>query len=410
MAVYDDREHYIPLRKTELVELLLKDPKLSANEREPLRQFARLVRAVWHFEYLQMLDDLKDRYAPFDPDAETVSLEKPDPLQRAEMMNHLFESFVALMERANFKRLTRKDVDDAVTGGASDFGIDMHVDFDVFERLEIFARSEGDVLRTKRHPIFFWRKTEKKVPSYRRIVLLLKLRKHKRIPEHIDTNSVYMKIFKDIPKLDLEMILPGTSLRMPWHQQVKLGGSLVGTFAWGIYSLFTKLTVAISTIVTSAATLAFDIAQFVVLAPLGILLGYGYKQWHGYQVTRQQYSKMLIESLYYQNLDNNLGVLTRLLDEAEEQECRETILAYFFLWKYAPPAGWTAEQLDDYIEIEIESKTGLKIDFEVDDALEKLERLNLVRKVGDNYLAEPLDTALERLDYRWDNYFQYNNA
>jgi hypothetical protein len=192
-------------------------------------------------------------------------------------------------------------------------------------------------------------------------------------------------MFKDIPRQDLEMVLPGTSLQMPWHQQLKLGGSLIGTFGWGIYSLFTKLTLAITALLTTATTFAISAAEFALFTPLGILLGYGYKQWHGYQITKQQYAKMLVESLYYQNLDNNSGVLTRLLDEAEEQECRETILAYYYLWKYAPPEGWDGKQLDEYIELELQGKLKIKVDFEVGDALEKLEKLHLVGKVGDRY-------------------------
>ena len=120
------------------------------------------------------------------------------------------------------------------------------------------------------------------------------------------------------------------------------------------------------------------------LAALGSLLtwglagavgGYGYKSYHSYQVKKQDYSLKLTKSLYYKSLDNNTGVLMRLLDEAEEQECRETILAYFCLWKFAPPEGWTAEQLDDYIELYLEGNANLKVDFEIGDALAKLERL-----------------------------------
>ncbi|MGL4555457.1 MAG: DUF3754 domain-containing protein, partial [Gemmataceae bacterium] len=336
MAEYADREHYIPLRKTDLIELLAKDAKLSPAEREPFRQLCRLVGAVWHFEYLETLERLKDGFAPFDPDSETVPLNPIDPGQRPEKMNALFNEFTKLMERANFKRLTRKDIDLAMEGGASDFGVNMHVDFDVFERLEVYSRGEADVLRTKKHPIFFWKKVEKKVPSYRRLVLLLKLRKHKRLPDAIDTEDVFLKVFKDIPKMDLEMVLPGTSLQMPWHQQAKLGGSLVGTLGYGIFSLLPKLAVAVGVLFAAAKTFTITAAEFLLFAPFGILLGYGYKQWAGYQVTKQQYAKMLVESLYYQNLDNNAGVLTRLLDEAEEQECRETLLAYFYLWKHAP--------------------------------------------------------------------------
>lgn len=410
MAEYADREHYIPLRKSDLIELLVKDSKLPVTEREPFRQFCRLVGAVWHFEYLETLERLKDEFAPFDPDRETVPLKPIMPDERPGKMDVLFDGFVKLMERANFKRLTRKDIDAATEGGASDWGVNLNVDFDVFERLEIFCRGEQDVLRTKRHPIFFWKKIEKKVPSYRRLVLLLKLRKNSKLPETIDTNDVFLKVFKDIPKLDLEMVLPGTSLQMPWHQQIKLGGSLVGTLGWGIYSLWTKLIGAIYAIAGLATTFAITAIEYALLAPFAVLLGYGYKQWHGYQVTRQQYAKMLIESLYYQNLDNNVGALTRLLDEAEEQECRETILAYYYLWKHAPADGWDSGQLDDYVEMELEGKLNLKVDFEIDDALAKLERLEIVRKVGEKYRAVPLEQALEKLDYRWDNYFQYNKA
>ena len=51
----------------------------------------------------------------------------------------------------------------------------------------------------------------------------------------------------------------------------------------------------------------------VLWGPFVLLAGYGYKQYYSYQVTKQTYSKMLTESLYYQTLDNNAGVLTRLL-------------------------------------------------------------------------------------------------
>ncbi len=413
MAEYQDREHYIPLRKSDLVELLCKDQKLDAREREPFRQFCRLVGAVWHFEYLETLERLKDAYAPFDPDAVTKPLTPLPADQRPKRTDQLFEQFIALMERANFKRLGRKDIEAAVEGGASDWGVNMYVDFDVFERLELFTRSEGVTTRTKRHPVLFWRKEEKKVDTYRRIVLLVKLRTHKRLPATIDTDAVFAKMFKDIPKLDLEMILPGTSLQMPPGQKWKLGGSLLGTIGYGIYRVFTELWEGIAALFGLAMKFtmgAATAAAGVLWGPFLLLGGYAYKQYAGYQVTKQTYSKMLTESLYYQSLDNNLGVVTQVLDEAEEQECRETILAYYYLWKHAPREGWSSEQLDDYVELELEGKANLKVDFEVDDALAKLEKLNIVTKAGDKYRAVGLDKALELLDYRWDNYFKYNKA
>jgi Protein of unknown function (DUF3754) len=409
MAEYEDREHYIPLRKSDLVELLSKDPKVALQEREPFRQFCKLVGSVWHFEYLETLEKLKDDYAPFDPDSTCKPLKPLSPDKRPQKLDHLFDDFVKLMERANFKRLSKKDVEAAVEGGASDWGINMNVNFDVFERLELFIRGEGVVQRTKKHPIFRWRKETKKVDSYQRLALMVKLRKHKRIPEGINVEGVFLKMFKDIPKLDLEMVLPGTTIQMPSFTRLKLGGSAVGTIGYGLYSVGTTLIMATKQLLAGIATLTIGAAQFALLSPFALLGGYAYKQYAGYQITRQTYAKMLTESLYYQNLDNNAGVMTQVLDEAEEQECRETILAYFYLWKYAPREGWTSEQLDDYVEMELEGKVNLKVDFEVDDAMAKLEKLNIVQKRGDHYHAVSLEKALEMLDYRWDNYFKYNN-
>jgi hypothetical protein len=413
MAEYEDREHYIPLRKSDLVTLLCKDAKLGPTEREPFKQFCRLVSSVWHFEYLETLEQLKDAYAPFDPDSTCKPLKPLDREKRPAAMDKLFDKFVGLMERANFKRMTKKDIDAAVEGGASDWGVNMHVDFDVFERLELFCRGEAKTKRLKKGGIFsLWKVTEKQVETYQRLVLVVKLRKHKRLPEDINTDGVFMKVFKDIPKLDLEMILPGTKLQMPWSQQGKLGVSLVGTLGYGLYKVGWTIWGGIMALLSMGSYTweAVTGAGGVFFGPFVLLGGYAYKQYAGYQRTKQTYAKMLTESLYFQNLDNNAGVITQVLDEAEEQECRETILAYYYLWKYAPPQGWNSGQLDDFIEMELEGKLNMKIDFEVDDAIAKLEKLGIVRKSGDHYVAVSLEQALERLDYRWDNYFQYNKA
>src|SRR5262245_23575988 len=322
------------------------------------------------------------------------------------MLSPLFDDFVRLMERANFKRLSWDDVQAAMEGGASDWGINMYVDPAVFERIEVFARGDGKSTRIKRGKVFFWKKEEKKVETYQRLVLMMKLKKHKRLGPHIDTGKVFLKLFKDIPKLDLEMVLPGARIQMPRAQKGKLGASLLGSIGFAIYKVWTDVLLAFQVAIKGALVTA----GHLFWGPLLLLGGYGYKQYAGYQITKQSYAKMLTESLYFQTLDNNSGVLTRLLDEAEEQECREAILAWFCLWRYAPPEGWTDAMLDDYVEMYLEQHANLKVDFEIGDALDKVERLGIVHKTGDRWHAVPLASALEKLDYRWDNYFQYNKA
>src|SRR5262249_40365585 len=109
---------------------------------------------------------------------------------------------------------------------------------------------------------------------------------------------------------------------------------------------------------------------------------------------QDQIQPQLTQSLYFQNLDCNGGVLYRLLDEAEEQECREAVLAYFFLWHHAGPEGWTLADLDARVEEYLRQRAGVEADFEVNDAVAKLERLDLVERGGDRYRARRLECAL----------------
>jgi hypothetical protein len=409
MAEFKDREHFIPIRRSELVELLCADRDLKPQDRELFRQFCRLVVATYHFEYNQRLEELKEAYAPFDPDRDTASLESISADKRQHRLNDLFCDFGSLLEHAKFKHLSRDQLEPALDG-CSDWGIIMDVDFSAFERIAIFARGDAKEKRTRRRLFNLYRREETTVPVYKRLVMILKMRKHKRLPKDVDTDSVYLKVFKDIPKLDVKMLLPGARVCLSKFDRGRIGVPLLtglGMMGWRVLSLAG----------VSLLNYGDDILGAVLGASNPWLLwivasgaaGYGYQSWYGYQHTRQRYHLSLTESLYYQNLDSNAGVLTRLLDEAEEQEAREAILAYYFLWRYANDRGWTSADLDDYIEMYIEGNAGLKVDFEIRGALTKLERMRVVQKDGDRYRAVPIEKALEMIDWTWDNYFKYNN-
>lgn len=63
-------EHFIPIRKSDLVRMLQNDPLLELHEREAFSHFCKLLEATLHHQFHQHLEELKDAYAPFDPDAE----------------------------------------------------------------------------------------------------------------------------------------------------------------------------------------------------------------------------------------------------------------------------------------------------------------------------------------------------
>lgn len=399
MAQPKDRECFLRIRLRALLELLGKE--LANSERETLGRLCRLVQAVFHYEYHDRLEALKDAYAAFDPDVDKSARPVLAADDRGPALDALFANSVQLLERTNYKRLNHQEIQDAVRQGASDWGLNMAVDFDAFDRLEVFACGDTVGKRYRRRMLNLWRLEEVEVPIYQRLVLILKLKARERVGPGVDTENVFLKLFKDIPKVDLEMLLPGTQMHMPFLQRLKLGGSLMSSVGFVLWKIATEMEHLVSAVLQRQ--------PLVFWGPISLTVGYGYKQYQGFQTTKQSYSLMLTQSLYYQNLDNNAGVFTRLLDVAEEQECREALLAYFFLWRHAGSAGCTAAELDNAIEEFLQHKANVRVDFEIDDALAKLERLGLVEKAEGRYTAQPIQQALEQLDVIWDNYFKYGN-
>ncbi len=397
MAGCSKREHYIPLRRTDLVHLLAGEPSLGAERAERFGRFCDILSATLHFEYKRLYDGLKDTYAPFDPEGTTVAVQQLPHEDRQAVLDELFRDMDELMRKANFIPLGRADLDRASLL-RSEWGINMQVDFDLFEKVQIYMRGDALGVRSRRSWRRFWKEEIVEIPVYQRLAVIIKLKKSKRFPKSIDTDDVFLKYFKDIPQADIEMLLPGARVVMPGIHRIKVGGSMVSGLALLAYNVIKEL--------LKAAIL--PVAYFYGL--LFAVLGYGWRQYAGYQNARHACNLRLTESLYFQTLANNVGVLHYLLDEAEEQDGREAILAYYFLWQVAGPAGMTIQELDIAIERYLEQKLGQPIDFEVDDAVVKLERMKLVSIQGNRYVAAPIDAALEHLDRAWDTHFAYHKA
>jgi hypothetical protein len=63
------------------------------------------------------------------------------------------------------------------------------------------------------------------------------------------------------------------------------------------------------------------------------------------------------------------------------------------------------KELDRKVENWMIAKWNCAIDFEIDDALEKLLELGLVQESNDKLSAISMDTGIQKLDQRWDGYF-----
>lgn len=405
MTIQSDLEHFIPIRKCDLLDHLCRHLGQDTAAAEDLRKVAQLLEAIIHYEYHVRLEDLKNAYAPFDPDTETHPLV---PLNKAEKLQHLEDliaRFIWLLERANFKRLSRADIEKAIHEGTQ-WGLRIDVDFSMFDKLEVFARGAATIKRKRQRGFWPWTRWEEyEVPVYRRLVIILRMKKHPQVPPYVDTDNVYIKIFKDIPRMDLEMLLPGSRVRMTRLDQGKVAVPVATGLTVTSYKLF-SLGAAGLKVLTSLTSMS----SIILLATLaGGTIGYGWRTFSGYQNTRRRYQLVLTENLYFHTLDNNCGALFRLLDEAEEQEFREAMLAYYLLWRKAPPEGWDLHTLDRRVEEFLETTARIKVDFEIHDALEKAKRLKMIEQGPDGLLRAHQPTeVLRSLDHLWDNYFTYN--
>lgn len=401
-------EHFIPARRSELVERLLAHPGLAERKAKAARLFAGL-GDLFHVEFHRRAERLKELYAPVDPNADTVSLAPPaGSSQRLKAIQRDFgEELKSLLERANFRLVTKDDLDLALRA-ESVFKVKLHTELSDFAELTLYRRGlrhRQEIIRT----CFGLRRRLLDVDYFERVVLYVRFQQAEHYPQKrraklpFKPGSTVLKLFENIPVADLEMIFPNSEVRMKPVDQLVLGvPALLGGF--GILTQLSAALLFVAGFALSVVGLSDRPAnvsqgQLVALgAGLFTVAIFVSRQLGRFRFKKMQFLKALSDSLYFRNLDNNAGVIHRLVDSAEEEEVKEVILGWTFLDLGGPA---TAAELDARVETWFKDDLHLTIDFEVDDALAKLERLGLVIRDGDKYHVQPIDDAIETMEYRW---------
>jgi len=407
-------DRFIPYRKQDIVEMCLRELALDASAAS-FRQFCDLLSNSLHVEYHQTLEALKNDYAPLDPNADTKQLEPYTLEQKAQCQAGFAERFAKVLNAANFEKITEQDLQDALTE-ESLFKVRLEVEFDDFEQVVFYRRGESQ-LTEKISSLFGLRKQTINFTNYDRVAVFITFKdkahfdgKNKTL-FGFEPGSTIIKLFQNVPKADLEMLFPNSEVRMRPIDKAFIGASAV---VGGAVVLVTKLG---ASIVLLAALLAFwfgwradsvEMTQQHWLSfaiGLGVFAGFIFKEWSKFKNRKIKFMKALSDNLYFKNLDNNAGVFHTLIDAAEEEDFKEAILAYSFLLN--SQGGLTAEALDNCIECWFKTKYQCELDFEIVDALSKLERMQLVEKKDDIYHAIDLAQAEKILDTHWDNIFNY---
>lgn len=395
----DRREHSLPIRQTDLTRLLFSDPALSPVDRARLEALGDLLGATFHREFHGKLRQLKELYAPLDPDAEYVTLNgytrQADDGSDERFMAALEESLL----RANYTVLDEALLRQAVLA-PNETGLTYVPDFSLFEHLKVWVRGYTQITRVRRTPQTRFRKQTVRLDAYKRLVVALKFKPDLKLGPYVRSDALYLRMFKDVPHVDMEMHLPeqGTKVRMRLIDKAQIASPIV----MGLPTLATKLLTAVS---MAFASLTWSVLGGLVVAPISL----GVNSFFGFQRARKKHLAEMIQRLYYLTLANNASVLTRLIDSAEDEEYKEAMLAYFFLWKARDePETVHQAELDQRIERYLAEQTGVSTNFEVDDALRKLFRLGLATNdAGGGLHVVPPEQALILLDRRWDQTFRY---
>ncbi|KAG6495696.1 hypothetical protein ZIOFF_043522 [Zingiber officinale] len=189
--------------------------------------------------------------------------------------------------------------------------------------------------------------------------------------------GIHIKHFKNIPMADMELVLPE-----------KKNPSLT-PMDWVKFLI--SVVLGLVTLVGSLEMPKADIK--VAIAILSGLIGYCAKIYFTFQQNLATYQNLITKSMYDKQLDSGKGTLLHLCDDVIQQEVKEVIISYFILMEQGK---MPIDDLDNQCEQLIKEEFSEECNFEVEDAVQKLEKLGLVARdsIGRIYCV-PLKRANE---------------
>ena len=438
-----NREAFIPYRRSDIIKLCLDDDRLNAAETQKFKDFCEILSSYYHFRFHKTLEVIKDNYVPFNPNADVEALVPPSFEQYDQMESTVVDGFEHILERANYIRLPEYDIKQSL-GQTSLIDLKTEVDFDEFDRFVCYYR--GDSYKTITQKKFFFWKKQRRIDIFERIVLLIKFKeaayfgtkKYKKKELKFLPGKMYLYFYKNIPKLDIDLLFPNVTTSMTWKDRLLFGVPAIGAAIPLILKALPNVLLLVAAILfaLNAQPLVEQLEVeenqarnimpvLVATLSLGMALGgFAFKQYSNYKSKRIKFQKDVTETLFFKNLGNNDSVFQTFIDLAEEEECKEIILVYYHL--LTSNNSLKPEELDARIEAWMQKKVGITINFDINGPLDNLA--NIRGKLITNALSEentpeipllkydnqgfcnvlPLNDAKKVIDYVWDNAFNYN--
>ncbi len=411
-----DREHYLPFTPNELIDSLLSLEEASSLGQESFLRVATHLKQLVRLKYREHHEDLMDLYAKYDPDRDFIErstsgpktrikerppseprkdetslpLKSEEPAGEEQLaatlegrrkvdFRRMFSEIGDSLHHANYRRLSPREIQNAI-GLASHWGVRLKIRFSSFRRLEVYGRGDIITRRTVRLLKNFYKAKEIEVPIYQRLVVVFWPREKQAFSQMLHPNRLHIRMFKNVPRSDIDMMLPGSQVRLTWIDRGKIG---IPTL-WGIVMMSSRLARGLW-VIALFGTLKMLSSFFLVIAIVIATIFYGIKSIFSYSTAKRRYQLHVAQNLYYQTLDNNLGALLRIEEEAEQQEICEAVMTYFVLACANKPLS--SEEIDEIAERHLNHLTKTAIDFDVDDGIRDLSKLQCIQYKESGWVA-----------------------
>jgi hypothetical protein len=435
MAVYEDREAFIPYRLNDLVDFCVNDGQLSPEDCQTFRDFAQILASYYHFRFHDYATQILNNYAVFNPDRDTHILKEPTASDLETMDEQVVSQFRRVLKGANYMELSDEMLQKSLEE-TSLVDLQTHVNFDDFDRFVCFYR--GDIFETvELKKWIFWTKT-KELDILQRVVMLIRYKGKKHFQAQginledlkFIPGKMYVYLYKNVPKPDIELLFPNVQTSMTVKDRLLFGIPAIGAAIPAILRILPQLLLVLSVILfLTIGSPDIDALQAdeedvdnllpVLLAVLSLMVALGglaFKQYTKYQSKRIKFQKKVTDTLFFRNIATNSSVFSSLIQDAQDEECKEVLLVYYHL--LTSGASLTPDQLDNEIEQWMEARFGTKIDFDIHTPLQSLETLRggpkntplLTYDEQGCCRVLPLPEAQQVIDWVWDRIFDYANS
>ncbi|MGQ0671281.1 MAG: TMEM143 family protein [Hyphomicrobium sp.] len=408
------RENFIPVTVQALIDRLSDPRSWPRGEAGKARLFFRYLEHWRRQQYNADLQRVLKAYEPFSPDSDLLQTRKYTVAERRALQTRLLRDIETILKHANYVRIDPADIKLMLTKD-SHYGLDLNIDFGAFDECLIYYRGASSRKDQRRNYRKFMRKEEFDVPIFQRLFILFKLKpfdlrvrevmadqkltrkeaeklvKKLRgvLPPEVLEDNIYMKLFRNIPRSDIEMVFPNPQVRFRLFDKIKLGVTASGGLGMGAVGAAGKLALFASNPVAAAGA----------VVGLG---GIAARQAVNFMNQKQRYMVVLARNLYFHAMADNRGVLVKLADRAAEEDVKEDMLLYAVLAK-EQARDEDLNAIDVAIENYLATEFGLTVDFDLKEALGRITDDGLVKRTSDGRITalHPREGAAV-LDEKWD--------